>query len=145
MVNKTVITVGIDRRPWGPGRSDNRGPFAVGFTQVAPRGVLSPWVEYLPTLAGTSRRCPTWANQNSSAKGGGTTCSHMTISRINPFGRLRPQLWQKSGSRGAGGSVSFLMTTGPFHQSRQMEQGAAPTACSSFFRRLLSDILRFHK
>ena len=32
------------------------------------------------------------------------------------------------------------MTIGPFHQSQQMEQGAAPTACSSFFKRLLSDM-----
>jgi hypothetical protein len=35
----------------GPGRSANPGPFAVGFAQVAPRGVLLPGVGYLPTLA----------------------------------------------------------------------------------------------
>jgi hypothetical protein len=60
----------------------------------------------------------------------------MTISKIRPSGHFRPHFGQTSGSRGAGGSVSFLMTMGPFHQSRQLGQGAAPRTCSSLFRRL---------
>jgi hypothetical protein len=56
MVNKTVITVGIDRRPWGlfagPGRSANPGPFAVDFARVAPRGVLLPRVGVLAYFGG---------------------------------------------------------------------------------------------
>jgi hypothetical protein len=55
MLTQTVITVGIDLRPPGayprPGRSANPGPFAVGFAQVGPRGVVLPGLgvfAYLP-------------------------------------------------------------------------------------------------
>jgi hypothetical protein len=72
----------------------------------------------------------------------GATCSQMTISKILSLGHCRPQLGQRSGSRGTGGSVSSLMTTGCCHHSRQVEHSNVPMAFSSFFRRCLSDIRR---
>src|SRR5438105_454960 len=60
-----------------------------------------------------------------------------TTSEINPSRRCRPQFEQRSGSCGAGGSVSSLMTTGPFHQSRQMVHGTILAARSNFFTRLM--------
>src|SRR5437762_12169267 len=84
----------------------------------------------------SSRLTPTGANQTTSTKGcGGTTCSQITISKILSLGHCRPQLGQRSGSRGTGGLVSSLMTTGCCHHCRQMEHGDVLMAFSSFFRR----------
>src|SRR5437899_4047601 len=98
MLNKTVITVGIDRRPWGL----SAAPWALGqprpvggcFRLGRPTGrPVAPGLEYLPTLAAGRDVGERERNQNSSIKGpGGTVCSHMTISRINPSGHFRPQL-----------------------------------------------------
>ncbi len=64
MVNKTVITFTIDRAyPRPLGRSASPGPFAVGFTHVAPRGVLLARVELFPYLG---RELATWANVSDS-------------------------------------------------------------------------------
>ena len=53
MVNKTVITFGIDRRPMdlseSPGRSANPGPFAVVFAQARTIPSLRPTYSVAPT------------------------------------------------------------------------------------------------
>jgi len=110
---------------YGMGRPVARGP-----------SVCQPWPEW-------SRHAPTGANQTTSTESrGGATCSQMTISKILSLGHCCPQLGQRSGSRGTGGSFSSLMTTGCCHHSRQVEHGNDPIAFSSFFRRCLSDIRR---
>jgi len=125
-------------------RSDPSSPMGDQVAALAGR------LPEVGVFANLGRKVATCANrgsdQTTSIKGrGGTTCSQMTISKILSLGHCRPHLGQRSGSRGTGGSVSSLMTTGCCHHSRQMEHGNVPMAFSSFFRRCLSDIGRLRR